>query len=119
MPETLASVMDWILSHSSEDDLEAVINCVKQRRKSLATMASMSLAPGAKVMIINIRPKVWEGLTGTFVEREGRGSRGSVMLDEASTQRLRRLDPIKFHGVPKDAKEYLVNGMPLQSLRLC
>lgn len=122
MPEDLKGAVDWIQYHAAEEDLDQIINAVKQRRKTLAAAVVATLAPGIKVEITNIQPKVYDGLTGTFKERERRGSRCSIMLDELSTRKLRHYNMMKYppdKSIPEDAKEYLVRGLPMQSLRPC
>lgn len=123
MPEDLRGTIEWILSYATEEDLDRIFDALKQRRKILATTVAASLMPGDKVTIVNIRPKIYEGLTGTFTGRAGRETRCAVMLDEASTRKLRRYNltakSFPDRSIPEDAKEYLLTGMPIQSLRPC
>lgn len=110
---TFDDVKTWIITKASADDMETLREAMDTRTDLLAD----EIRKGDKVKIHNISPKYLEGLSGTFYGRsKGRGkSRGSVLLDEASTRILRTKGKERVFISPGD-KEYTLGGIPMTCL---
>lgn len=88
---------------------------IKARHKALRAQAAASVSVGATVTLEGLSPKYLNGLTGTVTSIDR--ARGSVTLDEASTQRL-RFDGARRFFIAADATEYLLGGVPLGCMRV-
>lgn len=119
----LEDVLAWIRERAEGEDLQTIIRAANTRHKTLAMQRADELTVGMKVETFDIRPAYYSGLRGVLKERSSRGSRGSILLDEASTKRLREAyianNKPTYHLIPKDAKEHLLTGVPLGSLKPC
>jgi hypothetical protein len=116
-----ANVLSYIVLSADEDDLDRVIQAVRDRRKTLATAAAADVQTGASVELHNLSPKALNGLTGD-VDRIN-GKRADVLLDEDSTQRL-RFSNTRYSGAVDfalrdgSATRYTLTGVPLTTLRV-
>lgn len=109
----ISDVRTWIITSATADDMDAIREAMKTRKELLVD----EIKKGDFILIKDIRPKYLNGLTGKFHGREeGRGkSRGSVMLDEASTKILRVKGRQRFFIMPS-AKEFKLDGLPMTCL---
>ncbi|MEX5635569.1 hypothetical protein [Parafrankia sp. FMc2] len=113
MPEsipTLQSATDFVLSHSTDDDLTRLAATIKQRRTALASIRTATLTTGATVRIANIKPKFLDGLTGRIVQIDG--THATVALDADSTDRLRHTSQSRYI-MPTETTSFDLRGIPL------
>lgn len=107
-PSSVADVLDYVHSRADEQDLEALIEAVRTRRKVLGEQRAATVRIGSEVRLDGLSPKYLNGLTGTV--ESVRASRADVRLDKASTSTL-RFTGRKF-SIPADEEEFLLRGAP-------
>ena len=105
-----------IAAHATEGDLDRILEVLKERRKTLASMAAAAVTVGAAVEIVNITPSAYKGKRGTVESIDG--AHAAVKLDADSTEELRWARSRRVN-VPHGVKEWTVPGIPLTCLRLC
>ena len=113
---TLSQVTAHIAAHATEGDLDRILEVLKERRKTLASMAAAAVTVGAAVEIVNITPAAYKGKRGTVESIDG--AHAAVKLDADSTEELRWARSRRVN-VPNGVKEWTVPGIPLTCLRLC
>jgi hypothetical protein len=106
----IKDVKNWVITQATADDMEVIKRAMATRKELLVD----EIAEGDSIRLSGLSPKYLNGLTGKFHERgNGRGkSRGSVVLDEASTKVLRVKGRNRFF-IPPDNKEYTLGGLPM------
>lgn len=107
-------VVENYIRHCDEAGLREVVELVRRQNKRLSLRRAKQVVIGTQVSIINIVPKSLTGLSGTVVEglyRPDDVKWTSVMLDEASTKRLRALH-LDRYPVPYSATTWQLNGIP-------
>lgn len=96
------------ISQADRNDLDRIVDHVKDRRRTLGNILAAAVRVGSEVTIGPISPKVLTGLTGTVKSISGK--RCDIELDEASTRTLRFV-PSRFH-IPEGQEHYLLAGVP-------
>lgn len=66
---TLAEVHIAITAGVADDNLDALFEAIKTRKKILVSLKALEFKKGINVRIINIRPKYLEGLEGEIVSQ--------------------------------------------------
>ncbi|KLL09876.1 MULTISPECIES: hypothetical protein [Protofrankia] len=112
MTPTLAVATDFIASHATEQDLTRISATVKQRRAALAAIRTASLTTGTPVRITTVKPRSLDGLTGTIGQIDGKHA--TIILDAASTDRLRVTPTNLRFLVPTGAISVDLHGVPLR-----
>ncbi|MCX4515900.1 hypothetical protein OHA27_37925 [Streptomyces sp. NBC_01619] len=112
---TLPQITAHIAANASEADMSRIIEVIKERRKTLATMAAAAVTVGATVEVVNIRPAAYKGMRGT-VERIT-GNTATIKFDADSTEQLRWARN-KQISVPDAVTEWTTSGFPLTCLRV-
>ncbi|RLK58448.1 hypothetical protein [Actinokineospora cianjurensis] len=106
--ESFVDLVGFVHGQATPADLESLDKARKQRIDVLAD----GLEVGDSVMLANIQRKYLAGLTGTVKTVDHAKRRFSLLLDEASTDRLR------YHGrnnridIPLGVKEHLLRRSP-------
>lgn len=116
MSENMTQALNWILSESTEEDLEKIIEAIKQRRARLASVAMSQLKLGQNVTIGQITPKILTGMTGTIRAFSTRGNRCTILLDEKCTKELLALGYGRRFWIPEGTERAEIDKMPMQVL---
>ncbi|WP_410570753.1 hypothetical protein [Amycolatopsis sp. cmx-4-61] len=110
--EAFADLIGSLLTRATEQQLTELSTARARRTDQLAA----ELKPGDSVMLADMQRKYLAGLTGTVQAVDPATKQFSLLLDEASTDRLR------YHGrnnkieVPHETKEFL---LPLRIAFAC
>lgn len=104
-----------VTAHATEADIDRIIDVLKERRKTLASMAAAAVTVGATVEVVNLRPADYKGKRGTVVTITG--NTASVKFNAESTEELRWSRSQKIN-VPDGVTEWTANGFPLTCLRV-
>lgn len=105
MEPTLEQVLNFI-AHSSLSDLDQIEAAIGPRRERALQEWRDNLVEGEAVMLIDIRPAVFRGLTGIIVGKTpNKRSRYTVRLDKRSTQTLRYCGDPRVR-VPANVEEH-------------
>ncbi|MCL4414435.1 MAG: nitrile hydratase subunit beta [Actinobacteria bacterium] len=107
---TLADVLGFIINGSTADDLERIVDMVRQRQGALRALQAAAVSVGDQVRIAGLSPKYLNGLEGV-VESISK-ARGNVRLSETSTDCLRLVGGTRFF-IRDDETRYLLRGVPL------
>lgn len=114
-----ASTISDIVLNANEDDLDRIIQSVKDRRKVLTAARAAEVQIGMACTLRYFGDRPVNGLTGTVI-RDPHGRSGqrayACKLNEASTKRLRNYGG-KFY-VPADVTEYVLPGVPMQCFKV-
>ena len=114
-----ATTISDIVLNADEDDLNRIIQSVKDRRKVLAAARAADVHIGATVMLTGLTPKYLNGLTGVVV-RDPHGRSGTrafgCKLDKNSTALLRRSGTRFF--VAEGVEEYVLPGVPMSCFKV-
>ncbi|WP_018640700.1 hypothetical protein [Parafrankia elaeagni] len=108
---THAVATDFILSHATEQDLTRITETVRQRRAALTAIRTASLTTGTPVRIANTEARYLDGLTGTIGQIDG--AHATIILDAASTDRLRFTPSYVRFNIPSTATSFDLHGMRL------
>lgn len=111
MTADITATLQFITLRATDEDLERIFNATKQRRKTLGAARAATVTVGATVTIDGIRPKYLCGLAGEV--QSIRGAKADILLDEASTKRL-RIDGWQRFPMTAETARYVVRGVPLQ-----
>lgn len=115
-----ATTISDIVLNANEDDLDRILQSVRDRRKVLSAARAAEVQIGMACTLTGLSPKYLNGLTGTVV-RDPSGRSGTrafaCKLDEASTTRLRRQPSTRFF-VPGDVTEFVLPGVPMQCFKV-
>lgn len=100
---TATSIVDLLplIARATDHDLAAIDEAVKRRRTSLVAATALTLRPGSRVRLEQVRPKYLSGLEGTVITCSG--MRVTVQLD-------RRIDRGAWYGLdvlPNIPAEYV------------
>jgi hypothetical protein len=111
----MATIMEMfdLIDKANADELDMIVNAAKARRQFLTSTNVGFMKVGTKVSFRNLSPKYLNGLTGTVVAINSTGSRGTVKLDNDSTERLASTNQSRFYvesGIP-----YTMVGVPLKA----
>lgn len=105
---TFSLALEYVRNHAGNTELEVIFDAASARREELQQIEAAKLTVGATVTIDGVSPKYLNGLSGTIDSLHG--SRAGVMLDAASTARLRSAS--KRYYVPTDVDQFLLSGIP-------
>ena len=114
---TNVNVLQYIAYNATESDVNLFFEALKERRKALGTVKAASVSLDATVVLSGLSPKYLNGLSGTVTvlnRSSGSIKRGSILLDEASTKKL-RYSGTRYH-VPADMGRYTLGGVPLSCM---
>ncbi len=106
---TLTDVCAYIRTVPGRADIAAVQEACIQQILTLDRAALPVIAPGRRARITDIRPAFLAGLTGTVQEPNRGATRWHFLLDEESTNALRR-DPRTTYTVAGDTTRFLLPG---------
>lgn len=106
MSDSPLSQLTAYIADAGHDELAQIQAAVKERRRAL----SAALRSDTPVHLQGLRPQYLNGLTGEL--QSIAGTRGTVLLDEASTARLRLYGARRFH-IPSSTTRYPLTGVPL------
>ncbi|MGW1870432.1 hypothetical protein ACWCPS_33420 [Streptomyces mauvecolor] len=106
---TLADVCAYIRKLPGRADIAAVQEACAQQLLTLDREARPVIASGRSARITGIRPVFLAGLTGTVQEPNRGATRWQFLLDEGSTNALRR-DPRTTFTVPDDTARFRIPG---------
>ncbi|MGW2863396.1 hypothetical protein [Streptomyces sp. NPDC001205] len=106
---TLTDVRTYITQLPSRADIAAVQEACAQQLLALDEAARPVITPGRRARITAIRPVFLAGLTGTVQEPNRGATRWQFLLDEDSTNALRR-DPRATFTVPDDTARFRIPG---------
>ncbi|CRK56974.1 hypothetical protein [Alloactinosynnema sp. L-07] len=90
--QSFAQVVDFFLNHATIEDLTTLNGARKRRIEALAS----GLTTGDQVVVIDVRPKFLAGLIGAVASVNKTDRTCEVLLDEASTDRVRWLRSPKY-----------------------
>ncbi|GAB3977487.1 hypothetical protein GCM10029978_067330 [Actinoallomurus acanthiterrae] len=91
MQTTLKQVLEFI-TQATLSDLDRIEAAIQPCRSQALQIWRTNLRAGETVMLVEIKPVVFQGLTGTVVGKAPRSKdRFTVRLDKRSTQTLRLL----------------------------
>jgi hypothetical protein len=107
-------VLDFILDHASEEEIDRIWQAAQTRQKSLRSRAAAVITVGQEVRLTGISPKYHEGLTGTVTKINGKHA--AILLDERSTHVL-RVKGARRYLIPPNYTQYEVGGIPLTTCR--
>jgi hypothetical protein len=112
---TLSEVLDWI-AQADNEDLDVILDMLRMRRQTIAEANTALAKVGMKVTFRNLSPRYLNGLTGTIRAINSTGSRGTIKLDELSTNRLALTKQNRFHA--EVGTTYTMEGVPLSACEL-
>lgn len=109
---TLSDVVAF-LNNATEYDLDIIHKSSNDRRRALRNQRAAVVTVGMNATLGDLSPKYLNGLSGKVTAINGQ--RGTVTLDEQSTNNLRFFGSRRF-PIPMDVKEYDLPGVPLSSI---
>lgn len=109
-PTTITEAVTFIQDAADESDLDVLMQSINQRSRILAQRRVADVRVGSTVRLERLSPRYLNGLDGEVVSIEGKRAR--VLLDEVSTETLRRA-PRSRYRVPLECKRYTLGGVPL------
>src|SRR5262245_12025217 len=104
-------VLDFISTEASDRDIERVWDATKIRSRHLRDIRASRVDIGTTVVIKDIRPAAYKGLSGVVTKIDGKYA--EITLDAASTRTLARSRVKAAARIPHDATEHTVRGIPL------
>lgn len=109
----LDDVLDFISGSTTRDDLAVIAQAMRTRQGVLSTRSAGGVDDIVKTR--NLSPKALNELTGVVQADPNSRSRTrqAILLDEASTARLRRAHLARL-DIPQDAKKFLLTGIPIK-----
>ena len=92
---TLATAIEFVTLHASQEDLDRIYGAAKERTRALRQTRAATVTTGVTVRIDKVRPQYLVGLTGTVTATRTPRTKTyvTVELDEASTRTLRATGP--------------------------
>ncbi|GHE34817.1 hypothetical protein [Streptomyces capitiformicae] len=116
---TLAEIRAFVGQLSEVGQLAAVQEAAAQRLIQMDAAKRPDIAPGRIGRITTtITPACLRLLTGTVQQRNRTGSRFDFLLDEASTERLRRDPSNTRFRIAEDEKRYRIPKIPAACIEL-
>jgi len=109
---TLSEILD-LIAKADKNELDAIIDMASARRQQIAMENSASARVGMKATFRNLSSRYLNGLTGTIIAINSTGSRGTIRLDEISTNRLALTRQNRFHV--ELGSQYTMEGAPLKA----
>ncbi|MFJ3097891.1 hypothetical protein [Streptomyces hydrogenans] len=107
---TMDHVIAAIRASSDQAAIALLQEAATARLAELTKVERPQIGTGMKVRIVDIRPVVLKGLTGTVQQPNRTRSRWTVLLDEESTQRLRYHPNNTRWNIPASTTRFLLPG---------